>query len=231
MNLNMFVKSFIGTIGCIWYITWLIVVREGPHKDKFITKDELRYIQESLGTTDKQTIKHPWKDIFRSKAVYAICASHFAENWGFYTMLTQLPSFLKGQSLSRSFFPHHFVVSSNVTCFTDSLGYKLEKAGFLAAAPYLAMGILLAISGYFADMCQIKGYLTTTQVRRYFNCGGSNKHPIHSSQWLIQTCVFTGFLAQTVFLMTAAFIMSPTAIIACIIIAIGLGAFAWCGFA
>lgn len=56
--------------------------------------------------------------------------------------------------------------------FIDTLGYKLEKAGFLSAAPYLAMGVLLAISGYFADICQVKGYLTTTQVRRYFNCGG-----------------------------------------------------------
>lgn len=34
------------------------------------------------------------------------------------------------------------------------------------------MGILLLISGYWADVCQVKGYLTTTQVRRYFNCGG-----------------------------------------------------------
>lgn len=60
-------------------------------------------------------------------------------------------------------------------------------------------------------MCQVKGFLTTTQVRKYFNCGG--------------------FLAQTVFLMTAAYLMSPAGTISCIVIAIGLGAFAWCGFA
>lgn len=86
----------LGVIGCVWYILWVIVVREGPDKDKNITKDELRYIQDSLGTKTSNTIKHPWKDIFTSKPVYAISASHFAENWGFYTMLTQLPSFLKG---------------------------------------------------------------------------------------------------------------------------------------
>lgn len=92
----------------------------------------------------------------------------------------------------------------------DTLGFQLEKAGFLSAAPYLAMGILLSISGYFADMCQVRGYLTTTQVRRYFNCGG--------------------FLAQTVFMMAAAYILDPTLSIVCIITAVGLGAFAWCGF-
>lgn len=86
----------IGTIGCIWYVFWILIVREGPEKDKYISKDELRYIQASLGTSKKPKIKHPWKDIFTSKPVYAISASHFAENWGFYTLLTQLPSFLKG---------------------------------------------------------------------------------------------------------------------------------------
>lgn len=64
------------------------------------------------------------------------------------------------------------VASILVIFVADTLGYRLEKAGFLAAAPYLVMGVLLSVSGYFADWCQIKGYLTTTQVRRYFNCGG-----------------------------------------------------------
>lgn len=90
---------FSGTIGCIWFVLWVMIVREGPEKDKFISKDELRYIQSSLGTTKKPEIVYPWKDIFTSKAVYAISASHFAENWGFYTLLTQLPSFLKGKLL------------------------------------------------------------------------------------------------------------------------------------
>lgn len=154
----------------------MLIVREGPEKDKSISKDELRYIQESLGTKNDSEIKHPWKAIFTSKAVYAISASHFAENWGFYTLLTQLPSFLKGTRfdkrlyvLNKIQFSFSFIVN------TDTLHFELAKAGFLSAAPYLAMGILLGISGYFADMCQVKGYLTTTQVRKYFNCGGKSK--------------------------------------------------------
>lgn len=91
-----------GTIGCIWYIFWVLIVRESPAKDKFISKDELRYIQESIGSRNSAEVKHPWKSIFTSKAVYAICASHFAENWGFYTLLTQLPSFLKGMTSNET---------------------------------------------------------------------------------------------------------------------------------
>lgn len=56
--------------------------------------------------------------------------------------------------------------------FTDTLGFQLEAAGFFGGLPYFLMGILLIISGYLADLCRVKKYLTTTQVRKYFNCGG-----------------------------------------------------------
>lgn len=49
------------------------------------------------------------------------------------------------------------------------------------------------------------------KVRKYFNCGA--------------------FLFQTVFMMLAAFLLHPVWSVLCIIIAVGLGAFAWCGFA
>lgn len=90
------------------------------------------------------------------------------------------------------------------------MGFKLEKAGVLSAAPYGTMGVILIIAGYFADLCQIKGYLTTEQVRKYFNCGG--------------------FLAQIVFLMSAPFLNNPALTITFIVIAVGLGGFSWCGF-
>lgn len=75
----------------------MIVVRESPAKDRYISSDELEYINSSLGNVKKNDlIPTPWKSIFTSTAVYAICASHFSENWGFYTLITQLPTFLKG---------------------------------------------------------------------------------------------------------------------------------------
>lgn len=97
-----------GVIGCVWYIFWLILVKESPETDPYISEAERKYICESLGkttattTTSEQPTKVPWKAIFTSKAVYAIVAANFSENWGFYTLLTQLPTFLKGQSIYRS---------------------------------------------------------------------------------------------------------------------------------
>ena len=178
-----------GTIGCIWLILWVWIVKEAPEFDKKISKEELAYIQNSIGDSKKMmNVRHPWKDIFRSPAVWAIVASHFSENWGFYTLLTNLPKFLK-----------------------ESLNFQVEKSGFISAIPYLTMGILLAVAGYLADWSQVKGYLTTTQVRKYFNCGA--------------------FIAQTVCMVLVAYLLDPTLSVLFISIGVGLGAFAWSGFA
>jgi len=45
-----------------------------------------------------QKIVHPWKDIVTSKPVWAIVVAHTTENWGFYTLLTQLPTFMHGKN-------------------------------------------------------------------------------------------------------------------------------------
>lgn len=90
------------------------------------------------------------------------------------------------------------------------LDYDLKKSGFMSALPYLAMAIMIQFSGHFADWFRKKGILTTTQVRRVFNCGG--------------------FLAQTAFMLGAAFWMSQIGSATCLTMAVGLGAFAWAGF-
>ncbi|XP_020712094.2 sialin isoform X1 [Athalia rosae] len=176
-----------GAIGLLWYAIWSYVVTDKPEDDPHISEAELRYIKSSLEETNDEEIVHPWKEIVTSMPVWAIVAAHFSENWGFYTMLTQLPTFL-----------------------SDTQNFKLEKAGFMSALPYLAMAIMISGGGYFADYLRERKILTTTQVRKVFNCGG--------------------FISQTIFMMCAAFIMTPFAVIACITVAIGLGGFSWVGF-
>uniref|UniRef100_A0A1L8DE27 Sialin n=2 Tax=Nyssomyia neivai TaxID=330878 RepID=A0A1L8DE27_9DIPT len=178
---------FFGVLGCIWCIAWLIIIKASPEKDPYISRAEKEYILSSIGSNEKRQIRHPWKAIVTSPAVWAIVASHFAENWGFYTLMTQLPTFLK-----------------------DTLGFDLGQSGFLSGVPYLTMSCLLAVGGYLADWTQVKGYLTTGQVRRYFNCGA--------------------FLCQTIFMMLAAYLLHPAWSVVCITFAVGLGAFAICGY-
>ena len=44
------------------------------------------------------TVQHcsaPWRSILFSPAVWAIVAAHFCQNWGYYTLLTTLPTYMK----------------------------------------------------------------------------------------------------------------------------------------
>ena len=42
-----------------------------------------------------QNYRTPWLKIWRSPAVWAIVVANVCDNWGFYTFLTGLPSYLK----------------------------------------------------------------------------------------------------------------------------------------
>ncbi|XP_059615143.1 sialin-like [Phlebotomus argentipes] len=140
-----------GGLGSIWCVFWVLFIRPIPDKDTFITDEEVTYIVKSIGNEaeERKKIIHPWKSILTSIAVWAIIISQFAENWSFITLLTQLPTFL-----------------------SDVIGLNVQILGVVSAIPYLTRSCFLSIGGYLADWCQIKGYLTTRQVRRYFSCGG-----------------------------------------------------------
>lgn len=88
-----------GSIGLVWFVVWTLIVKRSPQEDSNMSDQERNYIVTSLGNQANQHPKFrdaPWKDILTSKAVWAIVVAHFAESWGFFTLLTELPSFLKG---------------------------------------------------------------------------------------------------------------------------------------
>lgn len=88
---------------------------------------------------------------------------------------------------------------------------KLGTTGILSAIPYLAMALMLPISGYFADKLREKGILSTTNVRKIFNC--------------------FGFIVQCIFILVVAFVNNNKVIaVVSLTLAVGLGAFAWAGF-
>lgn len=83
----------------VWFVFWILFVASSPEQDPRITPEELEYIQKSIkNVSEERTFRTdvPWMRIFTSMPVWAIVVSHFGENWGFYTLLTQLPKHLKG---------------------------------------------------------------------------------------------------------------------------------------
>ncbi|KAK9870669.1 hypothetical protein WA026_008229 [Henosepilachna vigintioctopunctata] len=176
-----------GVVGLIWFAVWQFVVSEKPREDMKISKEELKYITTCLGSAENEVIDRPWKSILTSVPVWAIVAANFTENWGFYTFLTQLPKYMK-----------------------DILNFDLAKTGIMTALPYLAMTIMLPLSGQLADRLLLKNLLTATQVRKLFTCGA--------------------FLAQAVFVLCASYVSSVPAVLICLILAGGFGSFAYAGY-
>lgn len=88
-----------GIIGAIWWVTWFLLIKESPENDQFISDSERKFIKNSLirkGTTN--VLKPPWKSMFTSKPIIAIAVAHFSYTWGYYTLLTQLPTYLRGKN-------------------------------------------------------------------------------------------------------------------------------------
>lgn len=134
-----------GAAGISWTIVWYALASEAPETNRFITEEESRYIithrDDELESIDLKKV--PWKQILTSKAVYAFIVAHFCETWGFYTLLTELPTYMK-----------------------DVLKFDIQKSGFLSGLPYLILTIMVFVSSYIADVFRERKYLSTTYVRR-----------------------------------------------------------------
>jgi MFS family permease len=99
----------------------------------------------------------------------------------------------------------------NLTWFLlDVFEFDLPTVGALAGLPYIATAASVFLSGYLADWLQIKRILTTTQVRKIFNCGS--------------------FIGQALFLVACACIMHPVISITCLFLAASVGSFATSGY-
>ena len=168
---------------------WFTIVYRSPENDPWITETEKKFIMDSLAdqSGEKAVTKPPWKAIFTSLPVWAIIVTHTAYTWGYFTLLTQLPSFMD-----------------------EVLHFNLKDSAMLSALPYLIYIIFVFISGFIADWILKKNFFSVTQVRMYFNN--------------------FALICQMFFLMAAGFLSTPIPIIVCIVLSVGFGAFASCGY-
>ncbi|KAL3889635.1 hypothetical protein ACJMK2_001971 [Sinanodonta woodiana] len=136
-----------GVLGCLWFIAWYLLVHDTPADHPRISLEERAYIEESVGV--KRKLHTPWKEILMTPAVWAINIAHFSNNWGFYTMLTCLPSYMK-----------------------NVLKFNIQTNGLLSALPYFACWLAQNISGQTADFLRSRSLLKTVTVRKTLNTFG-----------------------------------------------------------
>lgn len=135
-----------GTSGVCWTVIWFAIVRESPDQDNWMMQEEKDFIRASLELEScKKVVNPPYRAILTSFPVYAIAMCHAAYTWGFYTLVTLLPAYMK-----------------------NIMHFDLQNSGFISAIPYVVKSVLLPISGYLADYFLVNQSLSVTQVRKYF---------------------------------------------------------------
>lgn len=179
---------FYGVIGIFWGILWFTNIYEKPSLHPYITDDEKIYIEGTLaeGSGSDSKIPIPWKRIFTSMPVYAIIVANFARSWSFYLLIIKTPKYLH-----------------------DLLHNNLTQVGALSALPHLVMAIIVPIGGQMADYLR-KHYLSTTVVRKIFNCGG--------------------FGGEALFLLVVGYTKSTRVAVSSLVLAVGFSGFAISGY-
>ncbi|XP_055338854.1 sialin-like [Paramacrobiotus metropolitanus] len=138
-----------GALQLLWVIPWVILARDSPAAHFKISDEERHYIVSSIGKSRSGEKGHrhpiPWLAIFKTVPFYAILVVEFGHNWGFYTMLTNLPTYL-----------------SNIQ------HYSLKKNGFLSALPYLVRWAAIVMVVYAADWLRSKHFMSVSALRKTF---------------------------------------------------------------
>lgn len=128
-----------------------------------------------------QPPKIPWRDIARTKAVWALALTHFGYNWGFYTLLTQLPSYMSTvlcfdigkASIVITVVLNIFVGVTTLMSILNGLYFSFQN-GILSSLPYVVMMIVGYTSSYLADLVIKRGLVRTVVIRKSFNTVGKN---------------------------------------------------------
>ncbi|XP_001603704.2 vesicular glutamate transporter 1 [Nasonia vitripennis] len=145
---------FYGVFGMIWYCFWLWLSFEKPSKHPCISAKELRYIEDSLGQAQANQAMPtfsttPWRKFLTSMPVYAIIVANFCRSWNFYLLV-----------LFQARFMH------------EAFGMPVVETGILGSLPHLLMTLIVPCGGLLADHLRKRGIMSTTNVRKLFNCGG-----------------------------------------------------------
>merc|ERR1719402_558307 len=181
---------FYGCAGICWYMFWLWLSFEKPAKHPSISAREQIYIEQSIGdmkAAPPTIMSTPWFKVFTCMPVWAIIVANFARSWTFYLLLITQPKYFK-----------------------EVFDMNVAEGSTLAALPHLIMTIIVPLGGQLADLLRRKEILSTTNVRKVFNCGG--------------------FGGEALFLLVVGYTRNKATAVAALIVAVGSSGFAISGF-
>ncbi|GBP75066.1 Putative inorganic phosphate cotransporter [Eumeta japonica] len=132
-----YVFYFFGAFGLIWFILWSLFCYSTPDSHPYISKKELDYLDREVIRAENKSKKDPvpWKAILRSPPAWALVWASIGHDWGYYTMVTDLPKYA-----------------------TDVLKFNIKTAGFLTAAPFVAMWMSSFVFSFACDFALRRGW-------------------------------------------------------------------------
>ncbi|PNF23027.1 putative inorganic phosphate cotransporter [Cryptotermes secundus] len=140
-----------GALGICWVLLWVFLGADRPATHRFISKAEKAYIETNLGSTLSTNMKRqtPWIDIFTSLPMWAVVIAHCGQNWGFWTLLTEMPSYMN-----------------------SILKFDLKSNGLLSALPYLVMWLMSFVFSWASDFLNTRRIISLGTSRKIFNSIG-----------------------------------------------------------
>ncbi|XP_017836163.1 putative inorganic phosphate cotransporter [Drosophila busckii] len=146
-----------GGAGCLWVVAYFMRGASSPQDSSCISEAERALIElaqakelaiKSEQAQDKQ-LPTPWLSFFASPAFLALIATHSASTWGFWTLLTQIPSYMK-----------------------NVLDKDIKANALLSSLPYVVMLILSLVFVWMSKLLQRQKSLSVVFSRKLFNTIG-----------------------------------------------------------
>ncbi|XP_046751158.1 putative inorganic phosphate cotransporter [Diprion similis] len=135
-----------GAIGLLFYPFWILLCYDKPDTHPFISEKEQNYLD--VSTSDqrhKRTIQVPWRHILTSRSVWALLFGRVGYSWGLYTMVTNLPKYMK-----------------------SILKFSIQTNGLLTAFPYVILFFVSNGTAWLADWLIKAGKLSCKNMRKIF---------------------------------------------------------------
>ncbi|CAL8122496.1 unnamed protein product [Orchesella dallaii] len=156
-----------GALTALWFSLWSYFTHAFPIDDPTISQDELHYIQRALHAHSnpkqqsnqqfKQKLQVPWTRVLLSAPFWAILICNTCETWGLYTIMTELPTYMKTvlhfdikQNSLMSAFPH--LLTLIVSIILSNVGDNLIEREYLSIGAVRKLCTSIALWGYAAAL-------------------------------------------------------------------------------
>lgn len=136
-----------GGLGILWYVFFQFLCFSDPKQHPYITDEEREFLEKELESVSKEQHSIPWRALATSIPMWALIAAQIGHDWGFYTMVSDLPKYMK-----------------------EVLRFDVSENGLWNSIPYAAMWIVSMLGGWVCDWLIVKNYMTITVARRFFTC-------------------------------------------------------------